>query len=421
MKEKNPAQSRPVYLYVTTLFPGDGNWRGGFCYDAVKALRRDGRYDVRVILVNGDRGGEYDIDGIHVWRCPVPDVGYLAYAPYLVNRKLEASFLERIREVGIDFNKIAICHVTLIEHIEYVATAMKRINPSCLVMMQFQFSGDIQFKIGRLGWMPVLSDLLYLYRRRQYEKVDALIYSSECSLKVGFDFYPNGLIEGSGKDVRAYLAFGSFMREIRPKRTLVLYNAVDYSVFNDHCRSRAGSDLSHYRIGCVANFTKQKGQMALIRAFEQVCGKMPETQLEFIGSGPDLERCRDYVREHDLVDRIVFRTEVHHTGLPDFYRSLDLFVLPTCWWEAFCCVLAEAHACGVPIIATGCGTFLHEAFSEDDRRKWILRSQDPADVAEKILRAYTERPCPQALTRDLDIDHLIPEFLDRVECLRAEI
>lgn len=42
--------SKPIYLYITPFFPSSRTWQGGFCLDAVRAIRADGRYEVVVMV-----------------------------------------------------------------------------------------------------------------------------------------------------------------------------------------------------------------------------------------------------------------------------------------------------------------------------------------------------------------------------------
>ena len=39
-----------LYLYVTPFFPSRDNWRGGYCFDQVMALKRSGRIGKFVVL-----------------------------------------------------------------------------------------------------------------------------------------------------------------------------------------------------------------------------------------------------------------------------------------------------------------------------------------------------------------------------------
>lgn len=73
--------------------------------------------------------------------------------------------------------------------------------------------------------------------------------------------------------------------------------------------------------------------------------------------------------------------------LPDFYRSLDLFVIPS-EQEGFGIVGIEAMACGVPVVSTRCGG------PEDyviDGETGYLTSHDAAALAERIVAVTGDR------------------------------
>ena len=135
------------------------------------------------------------------------------------------------------------------------------------------------------------------------------------------------------------------------------------------------------------------------------------------GSGETLAECEAFAKAHGLVDVVRFEREMPHERLADFYRSLDLFVLPSTYWEGFCCVYAEALACGVPVMGCHGISFLDETLSETDRREWLVPPHDAAALADRILKWWkcAERGKVPELTGDLDIDHLIGRWLDFVQ------
>ena len=78
---------------------------------------------------------------------------------------------------------------------------------------------------------------------------------------------------------------------------------------------------------------------------------------------------------------------------------------------------AEALACGVPVMACRGISFLDELLSEADKQEWLVPPHDPAALAERIhkWRTKPDRGNVPALTGDLDIDYLIPRWLDFVQ------
>lgn len=142
-----------------------------------------------------------------------------------------------------------------------------------------------------------------------------------------------------------------------------------------------------------------------------------EIRVVFIGSGPKLEYCKRLAHEieekaahHSSTSTLNFdfRTEVLHEQLPDFYRSLDLFVLPS-YFEGFGCVYTEAWACGVPFIACE-GQGIEDLIAAEDREKWLCKPRDPVDLSEKIKYYIANRP-QQKLTGPIAIDELVRRFV----------
>ena len=167
-------------------------------------------------------------------------------------------------------------------------------------------------------------------------------------------------------------------------------------------------------IGCVANFTPQKDHLTLLRALDLARHDLGDWRLRLIGTGPTLRDCEAFVREHHLQDRVTFEPERPHSELPDFYRSLDLFVLPS-RFEAFGCVFAEAWSCGTPFIA--CATAgAAELLPPADRDRWLVPPHDPPALATALRRFAHTRPT-QTLTHPLSFDTLLPPFLHWLDTL----
>ena len=110
-----------------------------------------------------------------------------------------------------------------------------------------------------------------------------------------------------------------------------------------------------FTIGCVANFWEIKDQITLIKAVELLSFKGENILLRLIGSGPKLDECCNYVKEHNLDSIISFESEKEHSALNIFYNEIDLFVLPS-YYEALGCVYLESWATNTPFI--GISNFL---------------------------------------------------------------
>ena len=56
---------------------------------------------------------------------------------------------------------------------------------------------------------------------------------------------------------------------------------------------------------------------------------------------------------------------------------------------------------------------------ESERDLWLCNPMDPQDLAEKIAGFFQKRPL-QHLSAPVDIDVLVPRFLDEVEAMIAK-
>jgi glycosyltransferase involved in cell wall biosynthesis len=111
-----------------------------------------------------------------------------------------------------------------------------------------------------------------------------------------------------------------------------------------------------FHIGFAGRLVEEKGLDLLVRAAAQVPAK---TNLRLAGSGPlrdDLTRLAGVLNIGGSVEIV---GPFPSTQMPDFYRSLDVLVMPSLtrpnWKEQFGRALIEAMACGVPVIGSRSG------------------------------------------------------------------
>lgn len=410
---------KPVYIFVTPYFPRPESWTGGFCYDFVRALKRIGGYDVRVFVNDKSRrhcGKDYEYHGIKVCRFVYRRLPF-NIAPFLFEGSNRKSFLDKVASMGIDWKNVAVFHAHDI-HMAPLVESVKRKFPQIVSVWHCHNMGHpFHLSCGRLGVIPGYSTLYYFWLRKHFERIDLPVFVSRRQRDMFGKWYPEGFL-GASVDVVKGLWGGKFIRSVELKSSYVCYNGIDYSVFNAKGRDDR-HDAAVFRIGFVANMVATKDPMTLLRAVNRLkidpeLNGLQGWECIFVGSGAELPRCRRYVEENGL-DRIVrFRTEMDHLELPDFYRSLDLFVSPS-WAEGFCCTFVEAHGCGVPII--GCtGVSVDECFSKDEQDRWLFPPKDDATLAQKIKWFYQKRPRQTFIDR-FDIDEIVGDFVKKIESI----
>jgi glycosyltransferase involved in cell wall biosynthesis len=111
------------------------------------------------------------------------------------------------------------------------------------------------------------------------------------------------------------------------------------------------------RVGFLGRFVEEKGIGYLLEAMQRVLKKRPDARLvlggeaKSVAGGSQLERLRKGLAA--LGDAVEVLGKVPEEELFDFYRSLDVFVLPSVnSYEAFGMVQVEAMKAGVPVVAS---------------------------------------------------------------------
>lgn len=114
-------------------------------------------------------------------------------------------------------------------------------------------------------------------------------------------------------------------------------------------------------IGYAGRFVPEKGLDVLLRA----CAQLPAAgwELRLLGDGPARDALVALAGELGITDRVRWLGRLPSTQMADFYRELDVLVLPSVsrpnWIEQFGRVLIEAMACGVPVVGSDCGEIPH--------------------------------------------------------------
>lgn len=375
--------------------------------DSVKALRKDGRYEI-VVLTAANHGGDYEIEGIKVYQFPRKRIGASEYFEWFLRNWNNHLFLDKLAQIGIKVEEVAICHVHDYKHYVQYALAIKKQNAKCLALVHHHFAGYYDLRIGKFGVVPIWSDLLYLKIRRDFESVDAHVFISEHSRR----YYCRRIDFDTGKDnglLKNQLLLGFLYRPVNLPSSYVWYNGVDTGVFNYNGRK---ARKPGFTVGCVGNFNPCKRQIDLIKAFELVVKELPEAKLKLLGDGKTYNECVDYVGAHGMGKCVEFVAPMAHDKLADFYRSLDLLVTPSVN-EGFCCVNVESNYCSTPFMAVK-GLPMEEILDEQEQQYWLFDPCSVEEMSQKILD-YFQRRREQPLRINLSSDFLAKKFIDWVK------
>jgi glycosyltransferase involved in cell wall biosynthesis len=121
----------------------------------------------------------------------------------------------------------------------------------------------------------------------------------------------------------------------------------DIPMTRDEARKKLGLPVNRFYVGTVGRLEVQKGQRYLVDATARLRREGMEVSLLLIGSGREEERLRDQVLRENITDDVLFLGT--RRDLPDLYRAMDVFALPSLW-EGLPLALLSAMASGIPVV-----------------------------------------------------------------------
>jgi len=166
-------------------------------------------------------------------------------------------------------------------------------------------------------------------------------------------------------------------------KTVVIRNGIDVSRFRPTKTSRSRRPPV---IGTAARLVPAKGIDDLLRALDLIAEDGLKPQLRIAGDGPLRAEIERRAKQLGLADRVTLLGRVQ--DMPAFYRSLDVFVLPSVTHEGLPLALLEAMATGLPVLATRIGGAA-ELIGEN-REGLIVEPGDPQGLAAGLRRLLTD-------------------------------
>jgi len=170
---------------------------------------------------------------------------------------------------------------------------------------------------------------------------------------------PRRLIQWAARQADAIVAVSNELKErleaigVDTSRVHVLRNGVDCEVFHPVPVHEARASLGlpdRPLFAAVGNLVSDKGFDLAIDAIAQ----MPDAALVIVGEGPERNRLAARARDRDVAGRVIFLPERPQRELATVYSAADALVLASAR-EGWPNVLAEAMACGTPVVAADVG------------------------------------------------------------------
>ncbi len=153
------------------------------------------------------------------------------------------------------------------------------------------------------------------------------------------------------------------------------------------CRRQLGRDSDAFLILYVGRFSERKGAQRLNEALHKMTAA---TEAAFLGSGDIIPDFKGVVRAESVT----------HDQLPVWMNAADVLVLPTLA-EGCCNAIAEAIACGLPIVSSN----IEDVYWQVPSAGAILVDPHDTDALAVILDGLARNPDRLATMRSDLVAH----------------
>jgi glycosyltransferase involved in cell wall biosynthesis len=183
------------------------------------------------------------------------------------------------------------------------------------------------------------------------------------------------------KDVNCFIALSEFSRRkfiqggIAADKIRIKVNFVHP---DPGCGDRSG-DYALF----IGRLSPEKRVITLLAAWKRLRARIP---LLIAGGGPEREMLENYARKEGLSD-VRFLGQLPRAEVIGLLKAAKFLVFTSEWYENFPMTIAEAFACGVPVVCSRLGA-MREIVA--DRRTGLhFTAGDPDDLVEKVQWAWT--------------------------------
>jgi phosphatidylinositol alpha-1,6-mannosyltransferase len=136
----------------------------------------------------------------------------------------------------------------------------------------------------------------------------------------------------------------------------------------------------------VARLSRHKGIDTVLQALALLRSRYPELRYAVVGSGEEQEALAAEARDLGVADLVRFLTDVPDRDLPALYNTAEVYLgisrLMEQRVEGFGISLAEASACGIPVVAGRSGGI--PAAVRDGETGLLVDAERPEAVAEAL-------------------------------------
>jgi len=152
-------------------------------------------------------------------------------------------------------------------------------------------------------------------------------------------------------------------------------------------RENLSLDQDDFLILNVGRLSSDKGIHILLKAIKLCALKIPNLVAVIAGVGYELNKLKAMANTLGISTKVRFVGFIPNEDLPMYYNASDVFICPTVRVESFGIVIAEAMACGKPVISSASGGTKY--LLEDKNSGILVPPGDTQELGEKIIEIFS--------------------------------
>lgn len=152
--------------------------------------------------------------------------------------------------------------------------------------------------------------------------------------------------------------------------------------FNPHVREETRKELGledNYVVGHIGRFNYQKNHEFILKVFEKVAEKKPESRLLLVGDGPDYDRFKRELKESPVANQVILYGETNQPS--KLYMAMDSFLFPS-RFEGLPVTLIEGQVTGLCCLVSDVIT---EEVKLSDNLQFCSLNDSPEYWRDKLL------------------------------------
>jgi glycosyltransferase involved in cell wall biosynthesis len=184
----------------------------------------------------------------------------------------------------------------------------------------------------------------------------------------------------------------------------IIYPGIDLRLFRPSKQQRIRKRLELKLVDTdrvilfLSLISKQKGADIAIKALRELCISDRNIKLILVGDGEYLEGAKRLAKELGILEKVIFAGFIPNEQTSLFYNAVDIFIFPTLRLETFGIVIAEAMACGKPVIASNIGSI--PDVIDDGINGILFPPGDYQELASQIKRLLNDQNYSKMLSEN---------------------